>query len=748
MGTGTAEFIATGLPALAVAVALYILFCICRCTHPDIYEPRTRKVMPEIEQLSQPSPPGFLQWMIPLMSGRLEDLARNSGTDAAARIAFQGTMAAIFLLLSVLAGAALLPIYATGGGYHSGFDQLSMTNLRLPGSWRHWTTAGVCWLSSLLAYLMIYLGLKLVASLQLAGEKRLCHLEHQVVVVTRIPEGSRSVTAVKSYFEERFPSSVLYAQPIKDMGKKHEKLLVKYVQAWRSWKKAEAKQQEKPDKKQTVKDGCLGLMGKKVEAIDYYKGKCAEYREQLEHGISHYDDIEGWSSAFVAFTWVRAAADAMNRLRPGKEWGCMPAPHPREICWSNMCKGRSVMKQFALLGLAGILVAAVIIAFMPTLAFAQAICNLEELSRSVPFLAWVQHLRPWIRGCLQGLLPVLVVLVLNALVIPIMELLADLSGAENYRVYHRRVMWYFFSHLVMNVFVILVLSSSLLNAVSDIIDDPARVSTLLGESVPKVSTFFMLYIMAQALGGAPGKLALLGKVIVGKLKLRCMAKTDYEREEAIEPRFDDFKVGVDYASDLFICVICMSYSMIAPLASLFGLLYFLLNIVTSKYLLKFYWKTSFDSGGALAVSAFRGACIGMMVGQLVVLFALALQDSPAAILVAPLTIASFLLAALLPHYGPGRTIMRQVPSEGLIAELEASGACFEARRRLEYAQAMHLWAQTSYAPNFDDPVHDRFNWAPCEIIDPLTANLRSVPPQGQGHGSSSTVEHGDLLGQL
>uniref|UniRef100_A0A7S4Q2T9 CSC1/OSCA1-like 7TM region domain-containing protein n=1 Tax=Alexandrium monilatum TaxID=311494 RepID=A0A7S4Q2T9_9DINO len=723
MGQGNAEFIAAALKALAVAVALYILFCVCRQRHPNVYEPRTRKAMPVIERLSRPSPPGCCAWLVPLVTLQLEDLARNSGSDAAARIAFQCTLGLAFLLLAVLSCAVLLPIYATAGGGSSGLERLTMMNVT-EGCWRYWAIAITCWPASLAVYYMLHKGLSVIASIRVQEERRICNFHHQAVVTERIPPGSRSASAVKGYFELHSPGSVLYVQPIKDMGSKHEGLLHKYVDAWRGWKRAEAVEEEKPGKRHMIKTGCLGLCGRKVAAVPHYQAKCREHRRQIQEGIDRYDSLEGWSTAVVALNSMRAVAGLLENLKPGKEWGCVPAPHPREIYWSNMCKGRTRRQQLVRFIVATLLAVVVIIFFMPTLTLAQALCNLDELSRSVAWLSWVQNLPAWLRGFLQGLLPVIVVVVLNALVIPIMEFLARFSGAERFKVLHRRVMWYVFAHMIYNCFFILVASSSLFHHFQDVRDNPSRATAMLGRAIPRVSTFFTLYVMAQALLGAPSKLAMLPKVCIGLCKLRCRVKTDFEREEALEPSFDDFKIGVYYASDLFICVLCMSYSLIAPLASLFGLLYFALHVLTSKYLLNFYWKTSFNSGGALAVSAFRGVCIGMMVGQLVVVIALAWKYSFAAILVAPLVIVSFVAAILLPRYLHGSTAVQEGPFRSLYEELEVMGACPEGSRYLQQAQAAHHWSQPSYSPDFEDPVHDRFNWVTCE---------GSHPPKEVGH---------------
>lgn len=73
--------------------------------------------------------------------------------------------------------------------------------------------------------------------------------------------------------------------------------------------------------------------------------------------------------------------------------------------------------------------------------------------------------------------------------------------------------WYF-AFQVIQVFFVTTFSSGAASAVSDIIKNPSSATTLLAQSLPKASNFFICYIIVQGLGIAAGNLINIGALFM------------------------------------------------------------------------------------------------------------------------------------------------------------------------------------------------------------------------------------------
>jgi len=571
-----------------------------------------------------------------------------------------------------------------------------------------------------------------VLRLKEAGEKSGNPWKHLTVLVHDIPEESRSHELLEKHLLEKFGDEALFFQPVKAMGKQYEKDFGKYVKSWRAWQSAEAAYKAKPEIVPMTKDGFMGKLGKKVEAIPFHQGKAEELRKTIEAKRADYNTIKSTRFAFVSFKTLAAAGKAISTFRKGS-WACSPVPHPRELLWETLVAGKSDVARKASMTVVIALTVLIIIMFIPFMAFAMALVNLDDLAKEYDWLDWVNDIPEGVLGFIQGLLPVLVVVALNALVLPLFQLMASKSGVLDLKAQHQWVMWMYFWFLFMDSFIINLGVSSLLNQVQAIADKPESLADLLGSSVPRSSGFFLCFVTLYALAQGPGKIALIVPLVKG-IVLGKLAKADFEKEEAYAPA--PCMYGADYARGCFIFVICSSYIVIAPLMSLVGFLYFLLQFISDKYLLNYVWQTEFHAGGFHVVSAFQAVTFGVLVAQFVLASVLSLEESPAAIAVAPL-LFSVVLVFLIPRYGPGARILRQELTPELIDALTKEHDEQEMCAKVEHAHQKKLWTQPSLATNLDNPVE---RWFAMKEVD------TSTPAAGTAESASTKMENADTPG--
>jgi len=682
--------VAVVLPSLAVAICMYALFCCLRGRYVEIYEPRTLKVQ-RFEEASERLPTGCCDWMLTLLDLRLTTVSRTCGMDAAGYLAMQTMLCKILALVTILCLPVLLPVYARAGNL-GGFESISLSNVESTSNLL-WAPASLSWPIAGVAYVLIYRCLRKLQDLRMDSMHHNCHPRHYTLLLRNVRESSAEL---KEKIKSIAGTDTIHVEIVKDLGKPYDKQFQKYKASWRVWKRAEVSSKEVADAPMMRQ----GFCGKKVEAVPYL----AEKRDELRQGVeSKRAGLDAESSsrpcAFVTFASLSAASEALMQL---KAWTPEPASEPRSIIWANLKKCRSLHQRRALQGSVVLMLALIIILWAIPVAATQGLANLDDLAAKAPVLAWVVDLPQSVVSILQGLLPTVALAILNALVVPIFTLLAVRTGMEDKMHIQKSIMKSYYWFLMVNSFLVVLISGSVLNQLVTILHDPSKIQELLGAAVPKVGTFFLSFITLRALASPPVALSLIGKLIPTILLLK-MSKTDDERAEVLDPGFHQY--GVMYAEDLFVWSVVIAYSVISPIILPFGLLYFALKHITSKYLLCFVYRSEYQAEGAQAVSAFQLVLVGLLIGQLTVVCVLSIKGSPAAALCAPLPFVSLGFMVWIACFG----VADQALPASWASELEDEARLAQWHQEL----TEHAFAEPAYFIDLDEPTLDKFFWREC-----------------------------------
>jgi hypothetical protein len=98
--------------------------------------------------------------------------------------------------------------------------------------------------------------------------------------------------------------------------------------------------------------------------------------------------------------------------------------------------------------------------------------------------------------------------------------MAKLRGEVTFPAVELKTQGWYMAFQVIQVFLVTTFSSGAAAVVQDIINDPSSATTLLAESLPKASNFYISYFILQGLGIAAGSLLNIGALamftLVGK----------------------------------------------------------------------------------------------------------------------------------------------------------------------------------------------------------------------------------------
>ncbi len=290
------------------------------------------------------------------------------------------------------------------------------------------------------------------------------------------------------------------------------------------------------------------------------------------------------STAFVTFHSLLDATTAcqVRMVQNAQNFITSPAPEPQDIIWRNIAK--PLQQVYNRCRLANCAFALLAIFWTLPVTFVQAISSLEQLQVFIPAL---KHLKAGsiLYNVLSSYLPVMALLGLM-LLLPVLFRVSNFyyEGVKLSSAIEQSILTRYFFFSFVNIFVT-VSSGSVFSALGDILESPRQLLDILGHTFPNISFYMINLIATQAFIGLPFELSQIGPIFGG---LACGSVT------AIE-----FPYGVRYSAMLFVLLIAMMYSVIAPLVSVAAALFFSMALCTYKFLLLRCYHTPYE-GGAIA----------------------------------------------------------------------------------------------------------------------------------------------------
>ena len=257
---------------------------------------------------------------------------------------------------------------------------------------------------------------------------------------------------------------------------------------------SESKTTSKPEgRRPTNRTGFLGLIGKKVDTIDYCNEKINELLPKLEAEQMKTLREKQKNAALVFFSSKEAAASAAQTLHSQMvdTWTIKEAPEPRQVLWSNLSKKfyERQIRQYLVYGV----VFLTVVFFMIPISFISAITTLDNLRRSLPFLKVIVD-RPAIKTVLQAYLPQLALILFLALLPKFLMMLSKAEGIPSQSHAIRAASGKYFYFIVFNVFLGVTLSGTLFSSLKDIVNHPTGIVKKLATSLPSNATFFLTYV--------------------------------------------------------------------------------------------------------------------------------------------------------------------------------------------------------------------------------------------------------------
>ncbi|XP_071726534.1 CSC1-like protein ERD4 [Rutidosis leptorrhynchoides] len=547
-------------------------------------------------------------WIREALSSTEQQVIDLSGLDSAVYFVFLSTVFGILLLSGLLLVPILLPISitednpglvdSTGKNAFDDLDKLSMAHLKEKGN-RLWASVIACYWVSLVTYYFLWKAYKHVSDLRAAAlmspEVR---AEQFAVLVRDIPpstEGYSKKEQVDAYFKHIYPET-FYKSMVVTENNEVKKIYEEFDTCKKKLARAEiiyAESKKGPNSegvRLTHKTGLLGLVGKKVDSIDYYNEKIRELTPKLEvaQNKTLKDKQQGAAVVFFTSRVTAAAAAQSAHARMIDTWTVIDAPEPRQILWTNLPKTfyEREIRQYVVY----FIVFMTICFYMIPIAIISAFTTLPNLRKLLPFLKPVLDITS-VRTVLGAYLPQIALIVFLALLPKFLLFLSKAEGIPSESHAERATSGKYFYFSVFNVFIGVTIGGTLFDSAKAIQKNPDSITEMLATSLPGSATFFLTFVALKFFVGYGLELSRIVPLIIFHLKRKYLCKTEGDVKEAWYP--SDLGYATKIPNDMLILTITLSYCVIAPLIIPFGAVYFglgwlvfrnqVLNVYVPKY---------------------------------------------------------------------------------------------------------------------------------------------------------------------
>lgn len=619
----------------------------------QIYRPKS--FLGPKEERVDALPDGLFSWIVPFFKRPTKAIIDSNGLDAYMFVSYLEMMIWILGPIFIFTWVLLLPIYAvnTPGG-ESGFNLLTFGQLAqgnaiqsrkyvAPLIVQYIVTGWICFVIRKWMLNFIKLRQDFLVSPHHAN-----HPQARTLLVTGVPNeylGEQKLRGLYSHLPGGVERVWLNRdlKDLPDVYDERQKLLNKLesveskiiATAYKKVKKNKVAEggveaddpvdryltkKERPTMKAGAKLGFFG--GKKVDAVTHLRSEIERLTQEINARRGEEKDYKPANAAFLLFKTQVGCHMAMGMVphhEPYKMSRRYIEAHPNAVVWSNLSMNPYAQKIRTALFWA--LTIVFILVWLPLIAFTAIVSNLSGLCTEVSWLAWICTIPTAVTGIIQGFLPTVLLAVLNMLLPIILRIFARQSGLPTTTDIELSLMdrmtWF---NLIDNFLLFTIISgvSGGISMIVPILENPTGLPALISLYIPKANTFYISYIILQALSGTAGGLLQIAKLVIYYIKTMFLGSTPRKvwhiNNDLTSPAW-----GTLFASTTLTTIITFGYAVLAPLINGFAFVAFIFFWVLYKYLATYVWdmKPENETSGLFFVKAVRASLYGLYVSQLI-----------------------------------------------------------------------------------------------------------------------------------
>ncbi|KAG2482061.1 hypothetical protein HYH03_018987 [Edaphochlamys debaryana] len=368
---------------------------------------------------------------------------------------------------------------------------------------------------------------------------------------------------------------------------------------------------------------------KKVDSLEFWqarlewlKGRIAEEQVLCAMKVA--------PSAFVTFNTRMASAVAYSSLHwhGENDWRVTSAPAPFEVVWGNLRMLMPVKSARTLF--------IWIVYWLMALFFMIPVSAVQLLIES-PKLAAGPLTEAPLKQLFEAIVPSLAMKIFLAIVPMILRFFAYFQGCTSLSEIDFSVVGRYFLFQVIVLFFGNVVAGSFFNQIKQWVEDPASVITVLGQSIPMQSTFFITYLLTNGLG-AKSLAFIRAPAFAIFWVLSKFAGSPRARQRMWMYQYTDN--GTNVPEHTLAILLGLVFSCINPIAAVAAFAYFFVQYTGESYNNLYVYRRAYESGGRLWKTVYNQIMTCMYIMQITMIGLLAIKKFKFIPILIPLPIIS------------------------------------------------------------------------------------------------------------
>lgn len=593
-----------------------LLFSLLRPRNSVVYAPKLKYAD------AKHAPPaigkGMFAWFAPLNRTKESQFVEKVGLDGTVFLRFTRMCRNMFLVLSVIGIAILIPAN-TAGSFISIKDRKEALRIMTPvgikrsALWAHVFSAYA--IDVIIAFFLWrnYVAITRLRRQYLESSDYVMSLHSRTLILTDVPAASRTDEGILRLLEgldptERFPRTTIgrNVKELPDFIEEHEKAVRKLESVLAIYLKNPDKLPSvrptlRPSKKYRKHNGA-----DKVDAIDYLTGRIRELESEIVHVRESIDKRNPMSYGFASYENIEEAHTVGFASRNKHPLGATIdlAPRPTDLIWQNLPltkrarRWKRFMNNFWILVLTVVWIA-------PNALIAVFLSDLSNLATVWPGFRnnFNGHHYTW--SAVQGIAsPALISLVY--LILPVIfRRLSIKAGDTTKTARERHVTTKLYAFFVFNNLIVFSVFSTIWTIVASVVNreqkqsawDAIREGQIISKLVlglANVSPFWLSWFLQRNLGAAIDLAQVLSLTWIWFIRT-FRHPTPRQKIEWTAP--PPFEYAVYYNYFLFYATVALAFVTLQPLVLPITAFYFAVDYWVKKYLLLYIFVTKYESGG-------------------------------------------------------------------------------------------------------------------------------------------------------
>lgn len=339
------------------------------------------------------------------------------------------------------------------------------------------------------------------------------------------------------------------------------------------------------------------------------------------HLEDHINEVT--DKAFVVMSTFTAATIAIQSMHSSKP-GAMQvsaAPEPRDVLWENVYVSKGARRTRSILG--EFLVIVIISFYIIPIALVSLLVSESALVSSSPRLAQLDKATALFSSIIALVQPLCIV-ILQQILPPLFMAIGQMEGQICFSDVQMRAFSRYFLFQVLNVFLVTTIAGSIFDTIAIIVENPEAAFEMLGNSLPRMSSFFITFVTIKTFFGLGLELvrtmslvqATARYIIIPNATLRTARRVVAGLRAIDDPGWFPFHKIL--AQDMLVVVISVVFAVIAPLVLLPCALFCLFSRIMWTHHHLYVYESVFESGGQFWPKIFRRFVFGLIIAQMTI----------------------------------------------------------------------------------------------------------------------------------